>query len=61
VELAKDNEHGAGLEFRDFRNANIKEWRQMKLKMRADLGMKLHAMTLGKDPEEFVKEQKKKS
>ena len=31
----------------------------MKLKMRAELGMKVHALTIGKDPEEFVKEQKR--
>ena len=32
----------------------------MKLKMRGELGMKVHALTIGKDPEEFVKEQTKK-
>lgn len=55
VDLAKDSEHGAGFNFRDVKTRYLKEWRQYKLRMRGELGMKLHAVMQGKDPEEFVK------
>lgn len=55
VELAKSGEHGAGLDFREVKKKYLKEWRQIKLKMRAELGMKVAAVVQGKDPEEFIK------
>lgn len=58
VELAKDDVHGASINFRELKTQYLKEWRQTKQKMRNELGMKLAAINMGKDPEEFVKERK---
>jgi hypothetical protein len=58
VELAKDDHHGAGINFRELKTQYLKEWRQTKLKMRSELGMKLHAINIGKNPEEFVLNKK---
>ena len=58
MELAKDAEYGAGIDFREVKTRYIKDWRQTKLKMRGELGMKVAAMQQGKDPEQFVQERK---
>jgi hypothetical protein len=58
VDLAKDENNGAGMNFRELKTRYLKEWRQTKLKMRGELGMKLAAINMGKDPEDFVKNKK---
>ncbi len=43
------------MDFYAIKTKFLKDWRQIKLKMRQELGMKVHAVNIGKDPEEFIK------
>lgn len=56
--LTKLSKDITGLDFDALKRKHIKEWRANKKAMIQDTAMRLTAMTQGKNPEQFLKEQK---